>query len=95
LERGHRNDRGPGQIHDLVVMRRAPSGELEPLGRTLQLQSGESEILKLDLEPGEYVLFCSVVEDIKGEVVSHQEEGMDTTFRVTAAAEADGEARSK
>ena len=94
-ERGHRNDRGPGQIHDLVVMRRAPSGELEPLGRTLQLQSGESEILKLDLEPGEYVLFCSVVEDIKGEVVSHQEEGMDTTFRVTAAAEADGEARSK
>jgi len=94
-ERGHRGGDGPGEIHDLVVVRHDTSGTTRLMGRTLALQKGESQIVRLDLESGEYELFCSVVEEIKGEVVNHQEEGMHATFRVTAAQAAEGEARGR
>jgi hypothetical protein len=34
-----------------------------------------------------------VVEDVQGEVVSHEGEGMRTTLRVVAASEAEGEVK--
>jgi|CXWL01.1.fsa_nt_gi Cu+-exporting ATPase len=94
-ERGHGGGRGlPGETHDLVVVRHGEAGSTQVVDRTLPLRSGESQILKLDLRPGEYELLCSVVEEVRGEAVSHDEEGMHTMFTVTAAAAAEGEARS-
>ena len=94
-ERGHQDDGGPGQMHDLVVMRRTSAGTTQIIDRSLELHSGESQVMRVDLAPGEYLLFCSIVEDIKGEIVNHQAEGMEATFRVTAHVEAEGEARSR
>jgi Cu+-exporting ATPase len=92
-ERGHRNDGGPGMIHDLVVLRTTSSDTEQVMGKTIALHSSESEVLRLELPPGDYVLYCSVVEDIEGEIVDHRREGMRASFLVVPAAGSEGEAR--
>ena len=62
------------------------------IDRTEHLHAGETQWLVMELGPGEYTLLCSVVEDVQGEVVSHEGEGMRTTLRVVAPSEAEGEA---
>jgi len=37
---------------------------------------GEEGELRLDLEPGRYEVFCSIVEEVKGETANHYELGM-------------------
>ena len=41
------------------------------------------------------VMFCSVVEEVSGETVSHQAEGMEATFTVTANPQPEGETRAR
>jgi hypothetical protein len=91
-ERAHRGDQ-PGESHDVVVLRELEGGRAEVIDRTEQLHAGDTQWLVMELGPGEYTLLCSVVEDVQGEVVSHDGEGMRTTLRVVAASEAEGEAR--
>ena len=92
-ERGHREGQ-PGIAHDVVVMRRTDA-TTQVMGKTEVLASGESEWLSLRLPPGEYELYCSVVEEVRGEAVSHEAEGMRAEFRVTAGPEAEGEVRGR
>ena len=77
----------------MVVLRVLEGGRTEVVDRTEALHSGDSQWLVMDLPPGEYELLCSVVEDVRGEVVSHEREGMRTTLRVVAPAEPEGEVR--
>ncbi|MGE5595218.1 MAG: heavy metal translocating P-type ATPase, partial [Hyphomicrobiales bacterium] len=81
-DHGHGGDE-PGEIHDLVVLRKAPDGSMELVGRTDQLAMGEEAQLTLDLAPGEYELICDVVEEFDGETISHTNEGMRADFSVT------------
>jgi heavy metal translocating P-type ATPase len=91
-ERGHR-DGQPGETHDLVVMRVA--GDVtQIIDRTQLLEWGDEQNIALELEAGEYLLFCSVVEEVSGELVNHQAEGMEARLVVTSNPEADGEARA-
>jgi Cu+-exporting ATPase len=82
-EVGHAIGDEPGEIHDLLVMRTNDDGETEMVARTSLLASGESEELRLQLEPGTYELLCSVVEDWNGHDVNHYAEGMTSTLTVT------------
>jgi hypothetical protein len=91
-EGGH--DSGdPGETHNLVVVRR-DAGGAKFIADTRPLHPGEEELLVMELAPGDYDVFCSIVEEYDGEPVSHDREGMRTTFRVKSAPEAEGEARS-
>jgi hypothetical protein len=93
-ERGHgMGDGDPGETHDLVVMRMAERGTTQIVARTIALHSGEEQLLEVDFEPGEYKLFCSIVEEYEGEPVSHEREGMSTMLTVFAGPESEGEAR--
>lgn len=94
VERGH-TDGQPGATHDLVVMRVTPEGTTQIVARSIELESGQEQLLVTQLEPGSYELFCSVVEDVRGHAVSHQAEGMEAVLTVTKAAQPDGEARSR
>jgi Cu+-exporting ATPase len=72
---------GLGEHHDLAVFRRAADGSLALVGRTEQLHAGESETLVLELQPGEYEVQCTVVEEADdGSAVSHVERGMRMTL---------------
>jgi uncharacterized cupredoxin-like copper-binding protein len=46
------------------------------------IEAGDTAELTLDLEAGDYVLLCNVVEDEDGEVESHFAEGMHANFTV-------------
>jgi Cu+-exporting ATPase len=84
-EQGHSRGRsGPGELHNLVIWKELPSGERETVARSENLASGETQQLRVRLEPGTYVFLCDVVEDVKGEIVGHFDEGMHTTFHVRA-----------
>ena len=76
-------------------MRLGPGGSTQLIDRTLLLESGDEQNITLDLEPGEYMMFCSVVEEVSGETVSHQAEGMQATFVVTSNPEPEGETRAR
>jgi hypothetical protein len=52
------------------------------VGRSDPLASGESQALTMELEPGTYELSCSIVEEFRGERVSHYAEGMTERFVV-------------
>jgi uncharacterized cupredoxin-like copper-binding protein len=53
------------------------------LGEVEDVEAGDERELTLDLEPGDYVLLCNVVEEEEtGEVESHFAEGMHATFTV-------------
>jgi uncharacterized cupredoxin-like copper-binding protein len=77
-EEERHGDRGdqPGETHDMVVTRVNDDGTREIVGRTDALHMGEEGKLRLDLEPGRYEVFCSVVEEVKGETANHYELGM-------------------
>ena len=46
------------------------------------IEAGDTAELTLDLEAGDYVLLCNVVEDESGEAESHFAEGMHANFTV-------------
>jgi hypothetical protein len=73
----------PGEHHDVVIAREDDAGGLTIVARSKMLENGQSEDLSVRLDPGTYVLFCSVVEEVRGHTVSHQEEGMVTRLTVT------------
>jgi len=77
-EEERHGDRGeqPGDTHDLVVTRVNDDGSREIVGRTEPLEMGEDSELHLDLEPGRYEVFCSIVEEVKGETANHYDLGM-------------------
>jgi Cu+-exporting ATPase len=82
-EVGHANSNEPGETHDLVVLRTDEGGGAEEVARSRILETGETDELRLALEPGEYELLCDVVEDWEGHQVSHYAEGMNAAFTVT------------
>jgi hypothetical protein len=57
--------------------------EDDQLGEIEDIESGDSQTLTLDLDAGDYVLFCNIVEEEDGEVESHFAEGMYATFTAT------------
>jgi hypothetical protein len=67
---------------------------MQLVDRTQPLHSGQGQFISLELPAGDYFLVCTVVEDIEGEVVSHEVEGMRATLHVTPNAEPDGETRA-
>ena len=75
-------DTSGGQLHDLVLFRKGADGTFEMLGRTPELKPGESAAVTVTLEPGEYELECSIVEEVGGRTVVHVAEGMRAVFRV-------------
>jgi soluble P-type ATPase len=83
---------GPGATHDVIVLHRASGGREQVVARSEALEGGDSEWLSVDLPAGEYEFFCSVVEEVRGHTVSHQAEGMTTTFHVTSTRVSEGEA---
>lgn len=77
-----RSSRGHDQLpveHGLVSEESA--GRL--IGEIEEFPPGESLEATFTLEPGEYVLFCNIVEEEEdGELESHYGEGMHIAFRV-------------
>jgi uncharacterized cupredoxin-like copper-binding protein len=65
---GSANEEGPG----LTAVDEAES-----------MAAGEARSLTVDLEPGNYVLFCNVVQTTNGQTVKHYQQGMHVAFTVT------------
>ena len=57
-------------------------GEDNVLDEVEDIESGDTAELTLDLEAGDYVLLCNVVEEEDGEAESHFAEGMHANFTV-------------
>jgi hypothetical protein len=55
---------------------------IEPIDEVEDIPSSGTGELTVDLEAGNYVLFCNVVEDDKGETESHYQNGMSIAFVV-------------
>lgn len=89
-------DNQGGETHEFVVVEAASAddlpvdddgafdeeafGEDNVLGEVEDIAAGDTAELTLDLEAGDYVLLCNIVEDEEGgEVESHFAEGMHTT----------------
>ena len=92
-------DNQGGETHEFVVVEAArvddltvdddgafdeeAFGEDKLLGEVEEIEAGDTAELTLDLEAGDYVLLCNIVEEEEGgEVESHFAEGMHTTFTV-------------
>jgi uncharacterized cupredoxin-like copper-binding protein len=92
-------DNQGGETHEFVVVEAASAddlpvdddgafdeeafGEDNVLGEVEDIEAGDTAELTLDLEAGDYVLLCNIVEEEEdGEVESHFAEGMYTTFTV-------------
>ena len=87
-------DNQGGETHEFVVVEAASADDLpvdddgafeedNVLGEAEEIEAGETAELTLDLEPGDYVLLCNIVEEEEdGEVESHFAEGMHSTFTV-------------
>jgi uncharacterized cupredoxin-like copper-binding protein len=92
-------DNQGGETHEFVVVEAASAddlpvdddgafdeeafGEDNVLGEVEDIEAGDTAELTLDLEAGDYVLLCNIVEEEEdGEVESHFAEGMHTTFTV-------------
>lgn len=91
-------DNQGGETHEFVVVEagsadelpldddgafdEAAFGEDNVLGEVEDLASGDTQELTLDLEPGDYVLLCNVVDEEDTEVESHFDEGMHASFTV-------------
>lgn len=73
---------GSGKVHELAIAKKRPDGQYEVLASTGQIQPGTSKDLVVTLDPGEYVLQCSIVEEIHGKLTSHYTLGMHTPFYV-------------
>lgn len=83
--------------HELVILRTSRSHDQLPvdtglvreesagklIGEIEEFPPGESHEASFTLEPGEYVLFCNIVEEEdNGELESHYGEGMHVAFTV-------------
>lgn len=91
-------DNQGGEVHELVVVRAASAADLptdadgavdesqipeeDQLGEIEDIQPGDSATLTVDLDAGDYVLLCNIVEEEDGEVESHFALGMFTDFTV-------------
>ena len=91
-------DNQGGETHEFVVVEAASAddlpvdadgafdeeafGEDNVLGEVEDIAAGDTAELTLDLEAGDHVLLCNIVEEDEGEVESHFAEGMHTTFTV-------------
>jgi uncharacterized cupredoxin-like copper-binding protein len=87
-------DNQGGETHEFVVVEAASADDLpvdddgafeedSVLAEVEEIDAGETAELTLDLEPGDYVLLCNIVEEEEdGEVESHFAEGMHATFTV-------------
>ena len=92
-------DNQGGETHEFLVVEAASAddlpvdddgafdeeafGEDNVLGEVEDVESGDKAELTLDLEAGDHVLLCNIVEEEDGgEVESHFNEGMHTTFTV-------------
>jgi uncharacterized cupredoxin-like copper-binding protein len=87
-------DNQGGETHEFVVVEAASADDLpvdedgafeedSVLAEVEEIEAGETAELTLDLEPGDYVLLCNIVEEEEdGEVESHFAEGMHATFTV-------------
>ncbi len=65
-----------GSLDDAALPAGALIGEVEPF------PAGETCRGAFELEAGDYVMLCAIVEEENGEVESHLAEGMATTFTV-------------
>ena len=90
---------GPMDPHELVVVKTdIPAGELptredgsfdedaegvEVIGEIEEFDVGLTESMTLDLEPGNYVLLCNLVEEEDGAIEAHYQMGMWVAFEVT------------
>lgn len=90
---------GPEDPHELVIFRTdlapdalptADDGSVEEEGEGVELIGeieefpvGETETATFDLEAGNYVFICNLVEEEEGELESHYQEGMRVAFTVT------------
>jgi uncharacterized cupredoxin-like copper-binding protein len=90
---------GPDDTHEFVVVKTdLPATDLptvadgsvdeegtgiEPVDEVEDIPVGTTETLSVDLEAGNYVFFCNVVEKEQGEVISHYQNGMRTSFTVS------------
>ena len=92
-------DNQGGETHEFLVVEAASAddlpvdddgafdeeafGEDNVLGEVEDVETGDTAELTLDLEAGDHVLLCNIVEEEDGgEVESHFNEGMHTTFTV-------------
>jgi uncharacterized cupredoxin-like copper-binding protein len=90
----HVTNSGPNEVHEIVVIKTdlapdaLPTGAdgavdeeaegLEPVDEIEDIAVGATEDLKVNLEAGNYVLICNIVEDD----VAHYDSGMRTAFMV-------------
>jgi hypothetical protein len=92
-------DNKGGETHELVVVRARSADELPTdsdgavdeeqlpegalIGEIEDIESESSKSVKLDLETGDYVLFCNITEEqADGSIESHFAEGMHSGFAV-------------
>jgi len=91
-------DNQGGETHEFLVVEAASAddlpvdedgafdeeafGEDNVLGEVEDVAAGDDAELTLDLDAGDYVLLCNLVEEEDGEVESHFAEGMLATFTV-------------
>lgn len=89
-------DNAGGEIHELVVVKSdlpdgdlpvedgaVPENDVDFRGEIEGFAAGSQASGVFDLEPGNYILFCNIVEvEEDGEIESHYEEGMHTTITV-------------
>jgi hypothetical protein len=90
-------DNKGGETHELVVVRAESADALPTdddgavdeaqlpedalIGEIEDIETDSSKSVKLDLDPGSYVLFCNVTEELdNGEIESHFAEGMHADF---------------
>jgi len=92
-----RND-GPAHTHKLVVAKTdLPADDLptnddgsvdeegagiEVIGEVEALAVGAAATLRVDVGAGQYVLLCTIVEEVDGQMIVHYEQGMHTAFTV-------------
>jgi uncharacterized cupredoxin-like copper-binding protein len=58
--------------------------QVEVVGEIEEMAPGSTESASFDLEPGNYILICNLVEEMEGEVHRHYQQGMRIPFEVTA-----------
>lgn len=91
-------DNQGGEAHEFVVVQAASAddlpvdgdgafdeeafGEDNVLGEVEDIEAGDTAELTLDLEAGDHLLLCNIVEEDDGGVESHFAQGMHTTFTV-------------
>jgi uncharacterized cupredoxin-like copper-binding protein len=90
---------GPDDAHEFVVIKTdlaatdlptvadgsvdEEGAGIEPVDEVEEIPVGTTETLSVDLDAGNYVFICNVVEKEEGEVISHYQNGMRTSFTVS------------